>query len=104
MAYNYCQGPIDSCPSLYYDQDLNRFIDDAGEILNDMHEILEPWQIKHLKTMGKESGYCVLGLRDGGIIEVFFPCPWSDHIFWDMQREQYMEQSEYYDYAIGIHE
>ena len=95
-----CQGPTDSCPALYYDPDINRFVDEDGQIIIDMHEILDPWQILHMKETGKESGYCVLPTKSGGIIEAFFPSPWSENTYWNFLKQYHDDQQAYYRYAM----
>lgn len=103
MAYSIlscCQGPIDSCPALYYEPEYNRFFDDDGQLINDLHEMLDPWQILYMKEEGKKSGYCVIKTKSGGLLEVFFPSPWSDSTYWEQLKAEYDERESYYRYAV----
>lgn len=70
---------------LFYNPDTNRFMDGDGFILNDIHELFEPWEIIWAKRKGIEHGYCILESKRGEMIEIFFPEEWGDMcLFWDI--------------------
>ena len=72
---------------LFYNPDANRFMDGDGFILNDLHELFYPWQIKVAKQAGENYGYCILESKRGEMIELFFPEGWGDMcLFWDIYR------------------
>lgn len=74
---------------LFYNQDLNRFINNDGEIIHDLHGILEPWQINHAKNLSKESCYVVLETSDGDFVEIFFPESFTDEdLFWEIYEDR----------------
>lgn len=70
---------------LFYNPDANRFMDGDGFILNDIHELFDPWQILLAKKKGREDGYCLMESKRGELIEIFFPDEWGDmSLFWDI--------------------
>lgn len=98
----FCTGPIDSCISLSYDPVLNRFYDeDKQKIIHDLHAYMEPWQLLYLKETGRIDGYCLIKNKDGDLLEVFFPYPWSEQEYWENLIKYNDEQENYYNYAMS---
>lgn len=57
--------------SLWFAVDYNRFYDEYGNIIHDMHNVLDPWQIEFIKK--QQDSYCLLNGRNGELIEIFTP-------------------------------
>lgn len=93
-------SPIECDLTLYYNSDLNRFVTEDYEVLNDMHELLSPWQIRYAKKIGKIDGYCLLNTKDRLVIEIFFPDDYYEMLGWEVIESFYMEQVYMYKHAL----
>ena len=67
---NNYNGPPESAMGLWYDPSINRFMDDNGFILHDLHEFFDLWQLDEWK---KTRDYGLLEDRNGNLWELFYP-------------------------------
>lgn len=78
---NACNADLlfeDDCDfNLFFDMDLNRFIDEFGSVINDMHELFYPWEIIYAKKEASLYGFCVLTSKTREVVGLFFPDDWS---------------------------
>lgn len=63
-------SPPDSVYALWYYPDINRFADDDGNILHDLHELFDVWQLDEWK---KTREYGLLVDRNGDLCELYYP-------------------------------
>jgi hypothetical protein len=65
-------GPPDSANTLWYDPEVNRFEDEGGFIIHDMHQYFKTWELDVWK---KTKDYGLMTDKTGGLWEVFY----NDH-------------------------
>ena len=65
----YLYSPPESAQGLWYDPSINRFIDEDGYILHDLHQYFDLWQLDEWK---KTREYGMLVDRNGDIWELFY--------------------------------
>ena len=63
-------NPPESAQGLWYDPKINRFVDEGGYILHDLHQYFNLWQLDEWK---KTRGYALLEDRNGDFWELFYP-------------------------------
>ena len=63
-------SPPESSYSLWFYPSINRFTDDDGNILHDLHELFDVWQLEEWK---KTQDYGLLIDRKGGLCEMYYP-------------------------------
>jgi len=61
--------PPESAQGLWYDPAINRFIDEDGHILHDLHQYFDLWQLDEWK---KTRDYGLLVDRQGNLWELYY--------------------------------
>lgn len=69
-------NPPESAMGLWYDPQINRFIDDGGYILHDLHQYFDLWQLDEWK---KTREYGILTDRNGDLWELYYSETDCDH-------------------------
>lgn len=64
-----CYGPPDSADTLFYDPTVNRFEDECGHIIHDLHQYFDTWQLDQWK---RTKDYALLTDKTGGLWEIFY--------------------------------
>ena len=62
-------GPPDSANTLYYDPTVNRFEDECGYVVHDLHPYFNTWQLDVWK---KTRDYALMTDKTGGLWELFY--------------------------------
>ena len=70
-------GPPDTLYSLWYYPGINRFSDDDGNILHDLSDKFDVWQLDEWK---RTHDYAILKDKQGNWCELFYPSEFED---WD---------------------
>lgn len=63
-------GPPESVYSLWFYPSINRFTDDDGNVLHDLSELFDVWQLDEWK---KTQDYGLLVDRNGNLCELYYP-------------------------------
>jgi len=64
--------PVDSDYSLYYYPDINRFIDEDGNIWHSLHKVFHEWEIEKWKNM---QDYGIMHDKEGHLVELYYHEP-----------------------------
>lgn len=62
-------GPPDSADTLWYDPTINRFEDERGQVVHDLHPYFDTWQLDRWK---KTKDYALMTDKTGGLWEIFY--------------------------------
>lgn len=62
-------SPPDSANTLWYDPTINRFKDECGYVLHDLHQYFDTWQLDQWK---KTKDYALMTDKHGDLWEVFY--------------------------------
>ena len=72
VAKDYGSSPPDSANSLWYRSKTNWFEDDDGNIIYDLSEFFDTWQLDKWK---KQKDYGMLQDKKGDLWEIFYEYP-----------------------------
>ena len=61
--------PPESAYGIWYYESINRFIDDDGHILHDLHELFDVWELDEWK---RTQDYGLLRDRNGNLCELYY--------------------------------
>lgn len=67
---SFVYGPPDSAYALWYYPEINRFTDSDGNILHDLHELFDVWQLEEWK---RTKDYGILVDHNGNVCELYYP-------------------------------
>ena len=62
-------APPDSANTLWYDPTINRFEDECGYVLHDLHPYFDTWQLDRWK---KTKDYALMTDKNGDLWELFY--------------------------------
>lgn len=69
MRTPWITSPPDSAYGLWYHASINRFMNDEGQILHDLYELFDVWELDEWK---KTKDYGVLIDRKGNLCELYY--------------------------------
>lgn len=69
MIFGHITNPPESAYGLWYDVKLNRFKDEDGNVLHDLHDIFPVWQLDKWK---RTQSYGVMVDRKGELCELYW--------------------------------
>ena len=70
MPITKASSPPESSRGLWYDPQINRFVDEDGYIHHDLHEFFDLWQLDEWK---KTRDYGLIKDRNGELWELYYP-------------------------------
>ena len=62
--------PPESAYGLWFYPEINRFVDEDGNVLHDLHDLFDVWELEEWK---KTQNYDVRRDRNGNWCELYFP-------------------------------
>lgn len=74
-------APPESAHCLWYYPSINRFTDDDGNVLHDLHDLFDVWQLEEWK---RTQDYGILRDRNGGWCELYYPSEFEE---WELLQQ-----------------